>query len=101
ASSSLRYVKSWKGSANARASAFEQRLPCRRLSRECWLRRLAFGLGGARDHELGDLHGVQRSTFEQLIARDEQRDRAAFRIAQILPDAADEQLVLTGRVFRH
>ena len=36
-----------------------------------------------------NLHGVQRRAFEQLIPGNEQRDRAAARVAQILADAAD------------
>ena len=44
--------------------------------------------------ELRDLHRVQRRALEQLIGGDEHRDRVAGRVAQVLPDAADQHVVL-------
>src|SRR5450755_919364 len=54
-----------------------------------------------REQALGDLHGVQRCAFQELIAGDEHRNRPTGRIAQILADAADEYRVLAGGVFGH
>ena len=48
-----------------------------------------------------DLHCVQRRTFQQLVARDEQGHRATRRIAQILANATDENLVATRGILRH
>ncbi len=39
--------------------------------------------------------------FEQLVAGAEQRDRLAAGVAQILADAADQDVVLARRVLRH
>ena len=50
-------------------------------------------LGG---QQLGDLNGVQRRAFSQVVARDEQRQSAAVRHAGVLADAADERVVDTG-----
>src|SRR6516162_10597889 len=50
---------------------------------------------------LGDLHGVERRALQQLIARDEKRDRAAGGVARVLADAANEDRVLTGGILRH
>src|SRR5688500_10929795 len=50
---------------------------------------------------LRDLHRVQRSALAQLVARDIQRQGPARRVADVLADAPDEDLVLAARVHRH
>ena len=48
-----------------------------------------------------DLHGVQRCAFEELVAGGEQRDGASRRIAQVLTDAAHQNVILARSVPRH
>ena len=52
-------------------------------------------------HQLRNLDRVQRRALQQLVRRDEHRDRVPGRIAEILADAADQDVVLARRVDRH
>ena len=56
---------------------------------------------GALHKQLGDLHRVERGALEQLVAGDEQRDRAPARVADVLADAPHQDRVLPGGILRH
>src|SRR5712664_2990384 len=48
-----------------------------------------------------DLNCVQRRTLQQLIGSCEYRDRMAASVAEILADAADQDIILARRIDRH
>src|SRR5882757_3142503 len=50
---------------------------------------------------LGDLHGVEGRALEELVARNEERDRAAAGVADVVTDPADQHVALAGRLVRH
>src|SRR6266436_4089071 len=48
----------------------------------------------AQRQQFRDLYGVQSGSLQELVCRHEHRDRMAARIAQILADAADQDIIL-------
>src|SRR4051812_36125939 len=53
------------------------------------------------EQAFGDLHRVQRSAFQQLIARNEERNRTTTRIAQVPTNATDQEFVTARGIVRH
>src|SRR5687768_4331407 len=78
--------------------------PPRDLVSSALYTRLTHGYAGcetALRQPLRDLYGVGGGAFADLVAADEQIDAAAVVAAEVLADAADEDVVLAGRFQRH
>src|SRR4051794_18974930 len=89
----------WEKSAGAYAPASKAARNSRSLDdSSCFI---MASLTNSTQQTLRDLHGIQRRALAQLIAGDEQAQRPAARIADILADAPDQHVVAAARIDRH
>ena len=103
----MRFWLGETGMVRTRVRATPDRNQFERVAEKNYLRwRMTIGVGRlthpcdsgsghrALRQQFRDLDGVERGALQQLIGRDEHCDRVAGGIAEILADAADQNVVL-------